>query len=460
MTAFRGDLLPHQEEGLAFLQAQPRAVLADEVGLGKTVQAASLIGWLAEQRFGADRGSATRAATESLLEEGSHRLPVLWVTAASLLRQTADELERFLPSLTVVTTTCRRKGQPAPDILLTTHSLAQTRHLDLEALRPSLVVVDEASALKGAGARFEAVQALCASAERSVAMTATPYENDPMELWAVLAIACIPYLHDADTFGDRYVRWQTFSSGQQKPTGWKSPGHAGAVRRWMGERYLRRVPGDLGLSMPQKVDSGHVLVPLSPTQQDAYNRASRIGHPLTRHQRQSQASRRGKDGSSSLLDAVTRETLNQARSGAKTVVYTEYLDDLDELSSRLTRTGIGHVTLRGDDSKASRAGGVGSFRDDPSVAVLLGTKVLEYGLNLQFANVLISCGQTYNPARERQREGRLCRIGSPNRTFRHLVYLPDTPTTRRQVATLGHKSQQAAYITGHVSTSRVIPGLS
>jgi hypothetical protein len=68
--------------------------------------------------------------------------------------------------------------------------------------------------------------------------------------------------------------------------------------------------------------------------------------------------------------------------------------------------------------------------------------------------MLVSVGQTYNPARERQRKGRLCRIDSPNQTYRHLVFLPDTPQTRKQVDTLARKAGHAQPVLGRSAPGR------
>ncbi len=100
MSTFVGELLPHQEAGLAFLLTQPRCILADEVGLGKTVEAAAPIGALA------DSGDLRRPALPAeLYTRAPGRtlppLPVLWITAAGLVAQTVAELRRFLPLLAV-----------------------------------------------------------------------------------------------------------------------------------------------------------------------------------------------------------------------------------------------------------------------------------------------------------------------------------------------------------------------
>lgn len=460
MGTFTGELYPHQAAGLALLQTQPRAILADEVGLGKTVQLAAVIGWLADT--GALRHPAPDPLTLPRGESHLPPLPVLWVTAAGLVAQTEAELRRFLPGLGVVTSESGTVGNGAdrermaallaahptgPDIIVTNNDLATRRVAHLSRLRPAMVVVDEASALKGAGARHEALKALCDGAQRAVAVTATPYENDPMELWAVLSLAGIAGLPDADAFGRSYVSWVEYSDGTRKPTGWLSPAHAAQVVEWLGPRFLRRTAGSVGLPLPVRSDdSGHVVVPLNPAQTAEYTRASYISRRLLRHQRMSKAARRAADGSSSLVEAAADAIVENAGAGLKVVVFAEHLDILADLEGRLAAAGVGHVALRGENTKEERSDAVDVFRTDPGTPVLLGTKVLEHGLNLQFAQLLVSVGQTYNPARERQREGRLCRIGSPNESYRHVVFLPDTEQTRKQFATLAHKASHAAPI--------------
>lgn len=107
-------------------------------------------------------------------------LPVLWLTAAGLVAQTVAELRRFLPSLAVIASESVEGGSAdrqrtaaylqdfpnGPDTLVTTHALADARRKHLEALAPPLVVVDEASALKGAGTRHEAVRYISEASDR------------------------------------------------------------------------------------------------------------------------------------------------------------------------------------------------------------------------------------------------------------------------------------------------------
>ena len=75
--------------------------------------------------------------------------------------------------------------------------------------------------------------------------------------------------------------------------------------------------------------------------------------------------------------------------------------------------------------------------------MLIGSKVLERGLNLQHCRVLLSLDSSWNPAREAQRTGRICRIGSPHASVEHVTFLGDTPVTRRKVEQLHNRRAMA-----------------
>ena len=121
--AFNGILYPHQNGGLDFLLKQSRAVLADDVGLGKTVQVAAMIGSLAD--------------SGSLRQPG--RLPVLYVTCVGLVPQTGDELRRFLPGLSVTTVQdpiCKKISDPLEtDVYVVNHDFAHRNRVTIQRLQ-------------------------------------------------------------------------------------------------------------------------------------------------------------------------------------------------------------------------------------------------------------------------------------------------------------------------------------
>ena len=174
-----GTLRPYQKTGVAWLHFASSlrlgVCLADDMGLGKTIQMLGLL-LLRKQR------------------RRNGEPPHLLVAPASLLANWQAEIERFAPSLvTVVAHPSAMSGHELAemagadlgrtDLVITTYgTLAR-----VEGLRDrkwSLVILDEAQAIKNPGARqTQAVKALKAHAR--IALTGTPVENRLGDLWSL-----------------------------------------------------------------------------------------------------------------------------------------------------------------------------------------------------------------------------------------------------------------------------------
>jgi superfamily II DNA or RNA helicase len=168
----RMDLLPYQlEPALAMLRhGCPRVMIADAVGLGKTIQAGLIV-------------------RELSIERESFR--ALIVTPAGLREQWAGELgERFSVRAGVVTSAwlARAVREIPPDVgpwalpgvyLCSFEFLRRPEVLrPLEDVRWDLLVVDEAHAATPGTARLTAVHAVALRSRRVVMLTATPHGGD------------------------------------------------------------------------------------------------------------------------------------------------------------------------------------------------------------------------------------------------------------------------------------------
>ena len=168
----RIDLLPHQlEPALALLRGLgSRVLLADDVGLGKTIQAGLVVSELRAA------GAADR---------------VLIITPAGLRDQWAGELfDRFRLDATVLDARALRRltgslpvginpWQAVPIAIASIDFVKQTEVLAVAgACRWDVVVVDEAHGVAGDSDRHAAVSALAAAASFVVLLTATPHSGD------------------------------------------------------------------------------------------------------------------------------------------------------------------------------------------------------------------------------------------------------------------------------------------
>ncbi len=189
------DLNPHQVEAAAFaLASLPSggAVLADEVGLGKTIEAGLVMAQLAS--------------------EGRGRILVL--VPASLRAQWRAELaEKFGLEAEVVdgdrARARERGGASAFDtggIVVASHPFAAIRAGEVERVPWDLAVIDEAHRLRNAWRRDHRTgQALRRALRRcpKLLLTATPLQNDLLELLGLTA-----FIDDALLGGEEAFRLQ------------------------------------------------------------------------------------------------------------------------------------------------------------------------------------------------------------------------------------------------------------
>ena len=200
LSTARVDMNPHQVDAALFALSSPLskgAMLADEVGLGKTIEAAIVIA----QRW------------------AERRRRILLVVPASLRKQWAQELqEKFsLPSVILEArsyTAAVKAGTVRPfdradAIIITSYEFAARRAVDVRAVAWDLVIFDEAHRLRNVwrGAASQRAQALkTATAGRfKLLLTATPLQNSLMELYGLVSVIDDEFFGDEASFRETYV---------------------------------------------------------------------------------------------------------------------------------------------------------------------------------------------------------------------------------------------------------------
>ncbi len=193
------DLNPHQVEAALFAFKSPLskgAILADEVGLGKTIEA----GLLLSQKW----------------TEGKRR--ILIITPANLRKQWSQEMEEkfFLPTLILESKNynkMRKDGVYRPfeqdALVICSFQFAARHEEELMTTRWDLVVIDEAHRLRNVyrtdnkiGRRLK--NALSNSPK--VLLTATPLQNSLMELYGLVSLIDDYAFGDASSFRAQYTR--------------------------------------------------------------------------------------------------------------------------------------------------------------------------------------------------------------------------------------------------------------
>lgn len=177
---FAGELMPFQQQGLAFLLASRRALLADEMGLGKTVQALGFIASLAA-------------------------FPALLVVPPHLVRNWRSEAERFLRLPGGVRVHVIRGltpyQLPPADIYIIHYLLLRGWKQALPNMRFGAVIFDEIQELRRAGTeKYSAASLLAGPCENVVGLSGTPIYNAGGEIWNVVNILDFHCLGDFESF--------------------------------------------------------------------------------------------------------------------------------------------------------------------------------------------------------------------------------------------------------------------
>ena len=187
---------PHQIDAALFaLQTPflPGIILADEVGLGKTIEAGIVI-----TQYWAER-----------------RRNILVITPSSLRQQWKQELyEKFLIPASILTPTSKEAqlthgSSRPPEVLICSYEFA---HLHEQSLLRAwdLVVADEAHRLRnhwtGKGKIAEAVSNIVAETRKTVLLTATPLQNKLEELYGLVSVFDPDYFYSLNAFRERYIR--------------------------------------------------------------------------------------------------------------------------------------------------------------------------------------------------------------------------------------------------------------
>ena len=410
-----------------------RGILADEVGLGKTIEAGLIL------KEYAVRGLVQRA---------------LVLTPAALTDQWREEMETKF-SLPFSVLRSLRDWDEKPFLIASMDTAKREPHRRSAQARPwDLIIVDEAHRLKN---RFSLNWRFVAGLSKKymLLLTATPVQNDMDELFNLVTLLKPGQLHTYDRFLERYVA----SPDRRVPM------RVAELRGLLRDVMVRNRRGIAFTLPPRRVHS--LAVRLSPAERrlyddvtefvrDAYWSASgRL--PWTARltlmvlQREigsstfavSETLRRL--AQSPLFRADERERLEALRQDAaaissnvkaarlraflksvdeKVLVFTQYRRTLLHLLEVLEADGYRVAAYHGGLSSAAKDAAVRTFREDRSI--FLSTEAGGEGRNLQFARTVVNYDLPWNPLRIEQRIGRVHRLGQEREVHVVNVWAEDT----------------------------------
>ncbi len=490
--SLRGVLRPYQEAGFRWLQTLWAmgfgGILADEMGLGKTLQVIALLAALyssaldpsghfshchPERRAKPEvEGSPTPTSSRPEREARSREIfaapvtpseaakisplaslgrddegereaaPTLIVCPASLVYNWTAELARFAPQLAVeavVGTPAQReaiRSKADAQVLVTSYDLLRA---DAQAWEPKslfAVILDEAHYIKNAATKTSrAVRRL--QAPRRLALTGTPVENRPAELWSIFDFLMPGFLGTSMRFRERF----------EAPIIGDDEDALARLSARVEPFILRRRKRDVLRELPPKLET--VLeVALEGEQRRLYAAAEQSLRERLNLQKNTRKARRygyevkGLDGGEfktvEVLAELTRlrqialdpalvfenyygasakraailERIGAAvDAGQKTLVFSQFTSFLDRVAEDLRAKDVPFYIITGATPKKQRAELVEAFNRDEVPVFLISLKAGGVGLNLAAATQVIHADPWWNASAQAQASDRAHRIG-------------------------------------------------
>jgi superfamily II DNA or RNA helicase len=408
-----------------------RVLLADEVGLGKTIEAGMLI-------------------KEYLLRGLARKILVL--TPPTLVSQWQEEMaEKFdLPFVTPEHADFRENGERfwwEQDLVIASINTAKSpRYFDvITAIDYDLVVVDEAHYLRNKQTLNHRL--VGAIRKRFIfLLSATPVQNNLLELYNLITLLQPGLLSTEAAFKKEYVKRGNL----------RQPHNPEKLRQLLREVMIRNTRSMVDVKLPKRFATTF-YVPPTEGEKETYEDLSAcirlfhetttapemftvrnlqmaagsspfalkesISHLLTR------LSGSGTNGPVRAMFAEIERKLAAIRTTSKgrqllsllqqnqekKLVFVRYLQTLEYLAGLLKDNGYPFAVFSGAMTVREKDAAVEAFRGD--VPILLSTETGGEGRNIQFCNTLINYDLPWNPMRLEQRIGRIHRIGQERDVF-------------------------------------------
>lgn len=420
------EYMPFQKAGVAFALDKTGCLIADEMGLGKTIQALGVINACPDVH-------RVLIITKASLKSNWHRECVKW-----LVRDM---------SVGIADGDCF----PSTDVVIINYDLLRKYPKSL-AYYWDAIVMDECHQIKNRKtARAKAVigyrptkkelaQGMVPTSglhgRRRLALSGSPMENRPEELWTTL------YFLDPERWKSYYGYAVKYCGGRSDGWGFDAKGASnleGLQRELRSTCMIRRLKKDVLKELPPKT---RVLVELESEDGKAALKAERevwerhedelvrmqaalelakvsdnaeaFKEAVAQFRKESavaftEVSRVRHETALAKLPAVIQAIKEDLGEVQKILVFAHHLDVLKAIHAEFERDA---VLLTGESSQEERDAAVTRFQTDESCRLFVGSiRAAGEGLNLQAASLVGFAEEDWNPSKLSQCEDRAHRIG-------------------------------------------------
>ncbi|MEG4998009.1 DEAD/DEAH box helicase [Microcoleus sp. B4-D4] len=424
-ASFRGELRPYQALGVGWLAFLERwglgACLADDMGLGKSIE---LIAFLLH-----------------LQEQNSLEAPTLLVCPTSVLGNWEREVKKFGPTLKVLLHhgDKRAKGKAfaaaikGKDLIVTSYALVFRDAKEIQSTKWQGLVLDEAQNIKNSEAKqSQAVRQI--EADFRIALTGTPVENRLQELWSILEFLNPGYLGPRNFFQRRFaIPIEKYGDRESLHT----------LRSLVRPFILRRLKTDKEIiqDLPEKQEmtvfcslaAGQAALYQKIVEESIANLESAEGiqrrgmilallvklkqlcnHPALLTAKQNPKELEIKSQESGKLQRLVEMLEEVVAEGDRALIFTQFAEWGKLLKPHLEQhLGREILFLYGGIKQQQREEMIDRFQHDPQgpPIMILSLKAGGTGLNLTRATHVFHYDRWWNPAVENQATDRVFRIG-------------------------------------------------
>ncbi|MCK0472581.1 DEAD/DEAH box helicase [Halalkalibacter sp. APA_J-10(15)] len=384
-----------------------KAILADEVGLGKTIEAGLI---LKEYMV---RGLVKKA---------------LILTPASLVSQWALELNTKFHIPAIAQQKKSYVWEQCEVVVASIDTAKRQPHHDIVLQQPyDLVIIDEAHKLKNPKTKnYEFVKRL--KKKFCLLLTATPVQNKLEEIFNLVSLLKPGHLGASSSFE------KEFRSSK------RSPRNEGKLKELVNKVMVRNRREETGIEWTKRIVET-VDIEFSPSEREFYNRIEQLSGEINHFglmtlKRELCSSREAAfmtlknmvdraevDGNDAHIANILLQEIGQVDGHAKAekaleiiqsingkvIIFTEYRATQLYLQWFLKQNGISSVPFRGGFKRGKKDWMKQLFQQHAQV--LIATEAGGEGINLQFCSHMINYDLPWNPMRIEQRIGRIHRLG-------------------------------------------------
>lgn len=434
-------LRPYQRAGIHWMSWLGRhalhGLLADDMGLGKTMQTLCVLGMGYE---------TTGSRQHSLI-----------IAPASVLLHWEREIKRCYPYIQVEVYHGAKRNRSIwnsqkPHVVISTYDIVRREIDHLGRIPFFYLILDEATKIKTpVTRRTKAIKAI--NAAHRLALTGTPVENRPLELWSVFDFLLRGHLGDYETF--QRVFEEPILQGNQQAVA--------KLGRRVKPFMLRRKKEDVAKDLPEKIvmmewceltDEQRKLYQAA---QDGANRLRHelmekkgiilpidilpiitklkqiCDHPAIVLKEEEPLYKR-----SNKFDWIIEKIQEIVESGEQVVVFSHFLGMLDLIQRAIQERSYSFIRI--DGSVSGRQKLIDLFNQGKKRVAILSVNAAGHGINLTAANHVIHADRWWNPAVEDQATDRVHRIGQDRTVY--VYYILVQYTLEERICRLLEKKRQ------------------